>query len=285
MEREVLETPSAPPRVLVGEARLIAQAAMVIMLGQVASRILGLARETVISHLFGASGLVSAFRTAAIVPTIVYDLLIGGMISAALVPVFSDYVHPQRRQELERLASAVFGLAIGVLLLVILLLELAAPLIAWLLGGGLGVPLQGETTQLTRIILPAIFFFGLSGISTGFLYANKRFLYPAFGAAVFNVGIIIVALALSPLMGIRALSWGVVVGAILQLAIQIPGLRGLRLSLGSLWHPAIRRMAFLYAPVVLGIVVSQVGIAIDYNLASRTGEQSRAWMQAATYLI
>ncbi len=257
---------------------------MVIMLGQVASRVLGLVRETVISHLFGASGLVSAFRTAAIVPTIVYDLLIGGMISAALVPVFSDYVHPQRRQELERLASAVFGLAIGVLLLVILLLELAAPLVAWLLGGGLGASLQQETTLLTRIILPAIFFFGLSGVSTGLLYSNKRFLYPALGAAVFNAGIIIVALALSPLMGIKALSLGVVVGAILQLAIQIPGLRGLRLSLTS-WHPEIRRMALLYAPVILGIVVSQVGTAIDYNLASRTGEQSRAWMQAATYLI
>jgi putative peptidoglycan lipid II flippase len=133
--------------------------------------------------------------------------------------------------------------------------------------------------------LPAIFFFGLSGISTGLLYAHKRFLYPAFGAAVFNAGIIIVVLALSRTMEIRALSLGVVVGAILQLAIQIPGLRDLRLSFTSLWHPEIRRMAFLYAPVVLGIVVSQVGIAIDYNLASRTGEQSRAWMQAATYLI
>ncbi|MCJ7667222.1 MAG: murein biosynthesis integral membrane protein MurJ [Anaerolineae bacterium] len=284
MEREVIKIP-APPRLPTGEARLIAEAAMVIMLGQVASRVLGLVRETVISHLFGASGLVSAFRTAAIVPTIVYDLLIGGMISAALVPVFSDYVHPERRQELERLASAVFGLAIGALLLVIFLLELAAPLIAWLLGGGLGASLQEETIRLMRIMLPAIFFFGLSGLSTGLLYANKRFLYPAFGAAVFNAGIIIVVLALSPLMGIRALCWGVVVGAILQLAIQIPGLRGLRLSLTPLWHPEIRRMGLLYAPVILGIVVSQVGTAIDYNLASRTGEQSRAWMQAATYLI
>jgi len=78
VEREVIETPSASTPVASGRSLLIAQAATVIMLGNITSRVLGLVREMVISHLFGATGLVSAFRVAAIVPTIVYDLLIGG---------------------------------------------------------------------------------------------------------------------------------------------------------------------------------------------------------------
>jgi len=119
-----------------GEGLGIAQAATVIALGNVSSRVLGLLRETVISHLFGATGLVSAFRVAAIVPTMTYDLLVGGMISAALVPVFSDYAEPQSRQEMWRLASTLFTLVAVVFALIVLALEVAAPTVAWLLGGG-----------------------------------------------------------------------------------------------------------------------------------------------------
>ncbi len=286
MEREVIETPSAPPRVPGGEAHLIAQAAMVIMLGQVASRVLGLVREMVISHLFGATGLVSAFRVAAIVPTMVYDLLIGGMITAALVPVISDYAQPERREELWKLISLLFSLAIVVLALVVVVLELGAPVVSWLLGGGLSPPLQAQTTRLARLIMPATIFFGLSGVTTGLLYARQRFIYPAFGAAIFNGGIILGALILSPWLGIASLSLGVVLGSMLQLAIQLPALRDLRFNFSLEFdHPGLRRIVSLYIPVLLGLVVSQVGIAIDRNLASRTGPQSIAWMQNATTLV
>jgi putative peptidoglycan lipid II flippase len=89
----------------------IARAAGVIAVGNITSRVLGLARETVKSHLFGAMWRVDAFQVSAIVPTQLYDLLIGGMISSALVPVFSEYAAPERREELERLAGTLFTLA------------------------------------------------------------------------------------------------------------------------------------------------------------------------------
>ncbi|MBI3286460.1 MAG: murein biosynthesis integral membrane protein MurJ [Chloroflexi bacterium] len=275
---------SAPAH-LPAQGWIIAQAAALITLGNVASRLLGLVRETVIAEIFGASGLVSAFRTAALAPTLVYDLLIGGMISGALVPVFSEYADPARRSELRHVAGVVFSLLGLLLALVVLALELAAPLLTWALAGGLPADLLATTTDLTRLILPAILFFGLSGITTGLLYSTQRFLYPAFGAAIFNLGIILTALLFSDRLGIAALSLGVVLGSILQLLIQVPGLRGLRPQFRLSLDPALRRILLLYAPVVLGIVVSQIGIAIDFNLASRTGEQSRAWMQAATHLV
>jgi putative peptidoglycan lipid II flippase len=269
-----------------GEGGDIAQAALIVALGNISSRFLGLIRETVISHLFGATGMVSAFRVASIVPTMIYDLLIGGMISAALVPVFSDYVTPDKREELCRLVSALFTLVAVVLSAVVLILEIAAPGVAWLLGGGFDPHLLAETTRLMRLILPAVLFFGLSGAAAGLLYADKRFIFPAFGASVFNAGIVVMALFFGERLGIASLSLGVLLGSVLQLAIQLPGLRKMGLSFSlDLRHPGLNRMGGLYLPVVLGLIVSQIGIAIDRNLASRTGEQSIAWMQNATTLI
>jgi putative peptidoglycan lipid II flippase len=269
-----------------GEGRDIARAAMIVALGNISSRVLGLLRETVISHLFGATGMVSAFRVASIVPTMIYDLLIGGMISAALVPVFTDYAAPEKRQELWRLASTLFTLVAIVFALIVLLLELVAPTVAWTLGGGFDEQLLVLAARLTRLVMPSVLFFGLAGASTGLLYANKRFVYPAFGASMFNLGIILGALVLGERLGIASLSLGVLLGSILQLAIQLPGLRQLGFSFHlDLTHPGLRRMGSLYLPVAMGLIVSQVGIAIDRNLASRTGEQSIAWMQNATTLI
>jgi putative peptidoglycan lipid II flippase len=269
-----------------GQPGEIARAAVILAIGNVSSRCLGLVRETAISHLFGATGMVSAFRVASIVPTMIYDLLVGGMISAALVPVFSDYATPLRRDELGRLVSALFALVAIGLSAVVLILEVAAPGVSWLLGGGFDSALLSETTRLMRLTLPALLFLGLAGAATGLLYAEKRFVYPAFGASVFNAGIVLAALLLGRRVGIASLSLGVLIGSALQLGIQLPGLRRVRFSFAlDLGHPGLRRMGSLYLPVALGLIVSQVGIAIDRNLASRTGEQSIAWMQNATTLI
>ena len=264
----------------------IARAAGILSLGNVASRVLGLVRQTVIADLFGASPYVSAFVAAARVPTMIYDLLIGGLLSAALVPVFSDYASPQKRQELWHIFSIVLSLAVVILGLIVILLELFAPHVAWLLGSGFDAQLQAVTTKMIRIILPAVLFFGLSGMVTGLLYTLKRFTYPAFGAAIYNAGIITAALLLADKVNIYSLALGILLGAMLQLAIQLPDLRDVRFAFSlDLSHPALRRIAGLYLPIVLGLVISQIGIVIDSNLASRTGGESIAWMDYATRLI
>jgi putative peptidoglycan lipid II flippase len=264
----------------------IAGAAGIIALGNVVSRVLGLVRVTIIADLFGATGLVSAYQIAATVPTMIYDLLIGGMLSSALVPVFSEYAAAKTREELWRIVSVVLSLTAVALGLFVVVLELLAPQVAWLLGGGLEARLQAVATTSIRIVVPAVLFLGLSGVVTGLLYTLKRFTYPAFGAAVFNAGIILGALFLSRPLGIYSLVVGTVLGAGLQLAIQLPGLRGTRPYFSiDLSHPGLRRIILLYTPIVLGLVISQIQVAIDRNLASRTGEQSIAWMQNATNLI
>ncbi|MSP11703.1 MAG: murein biosynthesis integral membrane protein MurJ [Chloroflexi bacterium] len=267
-------------------ARSLIGAAGVIAIGNVSSRALGLARETVIYDTFGASGLVSSYRAAARLPTIIFDLLIGGMVTSALVPVFSEYAGKERSQDLERLASSVMFLAMIFLVLVILVLEMAAPWLTLVLVGGLPAELRTETLVLIRIILPAVLFLGLSGVTTSILYARKQFIFPAFVAAVFNASIIVAALFLGHIWGIRSLVIGLVIGAALQVLLQLPGLRGLKLRPRlNLNHPGLRRILILYTPVIIGLVVSQIAVIIDTNLASRAGESVLAWMGAATTLI
>lgn len=265
----------------------MAHAAALIAAGNVASRILGLARETVIANLFGATGMVSAFRVAQIIPTMLYDLLVGGMVSSALVPIFSEQAE-RDRAGLWHLASLVLSLAVVVLGVMVLMIELAAPQVAFLMAGGFDPELLAATARLMRITTPAVLFLSLSGIITGLLYALKRFALPAFTAAIFNATIVGVALvgALVLHWGIEALAVGLLLGALLQVALQLPGLRDARLRfVFDLHHPVLRRLGKLYLPVILGLVISQVAIALDRNFASRTGEQSIAWMQYATTII
>jgi putative peptidoglycan lipid II flippase len=156
------------------------------------------------------------------------------------------------------------------------------------MSGGFSPELLERTAHLVRLTSPAVVFLSLSGITTGLLYALKRFTMPAFTVTVFNASLVIVALLLTGWLGlgIESLAIGMLVGSAAQVALQLPALRGAHIRFNLDWrHPGLRRIMKLYAPVVLGLIISQVGIIIDRNLASRTGEQSIAWMRYATTLV
>jgi len=267
-------------------ARVVARAAAIIALGNIASRVLGLAREAVIAYLFGATGLVSIFRVASTIIQSLYDFLVGGMVSAALVPIFSEYAARADKRELWRVASIVINCLALLLALAVLLLELFAPQLIIILGGGYDAALQASAVEMIRLILPAIFFLGMSGVVTGLLYALQRPAYPAFTTAAYNLGIVVIALALTPLFGIASLIIGIIIGAALQVLLQLPGLRGMQYHFTlDFAHPALRQILKLYFPVLAGLFISIIGVFIDRYLASYTGAQSLAWMQAATVLV
>lgn len=263
----------------------IVRAAAVLAAGNVASRVLGLAREIVKANLFGTSPLLAAFQAAAYVPTSLFDLIIGGMVNSSLVPVFSDYTDKDKRDELWHVLSMVLSAATIVLLGVILVVELLAPQVAWLVGtvNFTEHGLNDLSVTLIRMTTPAVLFLGIASILTGALYALKRFTIPAFIGAAFNGTIVVVAL-LNP-EEIRSLVWGLLLGSVLQVLLQLPALRDARLR----WtldfkHPAIRRIILLYIPILAGLIVNQLAIMLSYNLAIRTGDQSLNYMSYATTL-
>ncbi len=268
----------------------LARSAGILGLGNIASRVIGLGREAVISYFFGASGELAAFRLAARVPTMIYDLLVGGMLSAALVPVLSEYARPERRNELARVASAVLSLIALVMALLVLVVEAFAGPLANLLGDFSDPQLQLVLRNSLRVIAPAVLFFGLSGGATALLYALRRFSYTALSAAVFNLGIVLLTPLLAPRLPedlrIYVLPLGIVLGSFLQLAVVGSGIRDVRIRFSAAWrHPAIRQIGRLYVPLMLGLIVTQFQIIVDGRWASAAGEQSVAWMGFATTLI
>lgn len=268
------------------ESRLV-RAAGIISLGNVASRVMGLAREFVKADLFGATGLVSAFEVANIVPNMIFDLLIGGMISSALVPVMSGYASSeQEREEFWRLVSTLLSVTVVCLSALVLLAEFFAPQIAWLFGARnfQDPALLQITARLLRIMLPAILFLNLAGLVTGVLFTLRRFSLPAFTAAVSNMAVVMAAILFPE--KIDSLAWGVLLGSVAQVLLQLPAIElGQIRWRWSLQHPALGRLARLYLPIVLGILVSQAAIAVSYNLATETGDKSVATMRYATTLI
>ena len=275
-------------------------AATLIAIGNIASRVLGLARESVIAGLFGAGAAVDAFTAASTIPTTLYDLLINGAISAALVPVFSEYAEGDER-EFWHVASTIINLALLVMAAVVALLICLAPQVIGVLAGGFRADIRDQATQMVRQLLPAAIFMGLSGLITALLYARQRFLLPAFTASAYNLGIILGAVLLTPLLGPLSLVIGVLVGALLQVLLQLPGLLNPDPSTGSggaggkggmayrpvlnLRHPGVRRILRLYAPVSLGIGFSIAGTVLDRNLASGLGEAAISTQRFATTLI
>lgn len=286
----------------------VARATGVVALGNVTSRVLGLAREVVLTNLFGASRAVDAFNVAIIVPKALYDLLIGGHVNSALVPVLSEVVAREGRPALWRLVSVLCSLVAVGLALVVLLIELAAPHIVQVVGGGFDAPTLALATDLLRLTAPALVFLGLFAVLSGTLYALREFTWPAFAVTVFNGSIVVVSLLLAPPLaiqqtvgpglgihwqisrpaeGIVAVTIGWLVGSLAQLALQLPGMRGARLRFTLRWrHPAIRQIALLYAPVMFSLILDTLVIrTFSYNLASQTGEGSIGYMTWATTLI
>ncbi len=285
--------PSVPLAQLDKPTAGLARSASVLSIGNLASRVLGLVREIVISRYFGATGQVSAFRVASQVPSLLYDFLVGGMLSAALVPVLSEYAQVRKRDEFAQLAGILISLLTMLLVLLVVALELAAPTIAWLMAGGFRTSnpeLLPLTITLMRLMAPAVWLFSMAGLLTAMLYAWHRFTFPALATTVYNLGIVLAVPLLAPRLGIMSLAIGILSGSLAQLLLmgwdlQRAGLP-IRFHLARIpWrHPALAKILRLYTPIAAGLVISTFQIGLDRRLASGTGEQSIAWMSTATTL-
>lgn len=278
------------------EARRVSRAAILMSIGNVASRALGLVREMTKSYYFGAGGAVSAFDVATQVPTMLNDQLVGGMLSSSLVPVFSGYARSEDREELWHVFSQVFTIISLFLVVLVIFLELAAPWVARVLGRGLAPEYLDLATSMIRITSPAVFLLNIAGLFSAILYAMQRFRFPAFTSAVYNATMVAVIILYGrSSLGTKSLAVGLLVATLAQAASQIPGLRGIRpqgrrelpFQLKGLFplHPALLQMAKLYLPIGAGLLVDQAAVALSFNLASRTGPSGIAWMKYAATLI
>ncbi len=284
----------------------VARATGLLALGNVASRVLGLAREITLTNLFGASAAIDAFNVAIIVPRALYDLLISGHVNSALIPVLSEVAARDGRRELWRLFSALLSMVTVLLALLVLLLELFAQQVVGIVGGGLEPHTLTLAADLLRLTAPALIFLGWFSLFAGALYALRIFAWPAFAGVGFNAVIVLVTIALvSPLqivvsVGVSGAQWsqarpanaitavalGWLAGSLLQLALQLPGLWAARLRWAPAWrHPALRQIGRLYTPVMFSLLLDTLVIrSFSYNLATQSIAGATGYMNWATTL-
>ena len=252
----------------------IARAAVIMMGAFVVSRVLGLARESVLASLFGTSPELGAYQAAFRIPDFLFNVIGAGAIGSAFIPVFVEATAQSDETEAWRLASGIMNLLTLVLLVTASAAAIAAPeLTRTLLAPGYTPEEQALTAELARVMLLSPILFGVSGLLTAILNSHQQFFLPSLAPIVYNLAIILGALILAPMgYGVRGLAAGAVLGSALHLAVQLPGLRGLpshySWTLG-LHDARVRKVAVLLGPRVLGMAAVQLNFWMNTNLASR----------------
>ncbi len=250
------------------------------------SNVVGLVRQIFVSEAFGTSAAMDAFNAANRVPDMLFNLLAGGALGSAFIPVFTELLTQHRRERAWRLASALATNLALVFALVGLVTAWAAPwVVRTLLAPGFPPAQQELTVRLLRILLLTPWIFGLSGLSMAVLHVHRRFLLPALAPTMYWLGMIFGVVVLARFWGIFGLAWGAVLGALGHALIQWPDLWRLpgRRYIPTLgWHmPEVRQVLRLMGPRWLGVAVVQLNFWINVVLASGMPEGSLTALQLA----
>jgi putative peptidoglycan lipid II flippase len=257
------------------ENHSLVKAAGVIGLATFSSRILGFIRDMVLARLFGATPAADAFYVAFRIPSLLRELFAEGSMSAAFIPVFTEYHSRKSKQEAWELASAAFTTLLTIVTIVTIVGIVAAPWLVQLLAPGFhGSPDKLElTTLLARVMFPYLLFISLAAVAMGILNSVRAFAAPAYAALFLNIFIIGCAFFLSPHLEepILGVAIGVVAGGAAQFAMQLPSLNARGLLFGFRFdpgHPGVRRIGQLMVPSLLGMSVTQVNLTVSTILAS-----------------
>ena len=189
------------------------------------SRVLGLARDSAIAAVFGASGATDAFVVAFRIPNLFRRLFAEGAFSQAFVPVLAGYKSTASPEEVKTVLSAVCSALALVLLVIVALGVVAAPYIITLVAPGFGNDPEKSalSASLLRLTFPYLWFISLTALLGGALNTYGRFAIPALTPALLNVAMITCTLWLAPHLPqpVFALGIGVLLGGALQLGLQV----------------------------------------------------------------
>ncbi len=269
----------------------LAAAAIIVAVGFLGSRILGLVRTMAIAGGFGTSPELGAYWVAFRLPDMIFQLLAGATLAAAFIPVFSRYFTRRSSEDAWRLASSVLNLiflaTIGLAVVGFILAPWLVPLMAPGLGeeSGRQAELHSLAVNLTRIMLISPIFFSVSGMFMGILNARHHFLFPALAPWTYNLSIIVAALVSDR---VEALAVGVVVGSMLHLLIQIPALRlvGMVYKPVAEWREAgVREVGRLMLPRALGLAAVQLNFLVTIFFASQVSDEAISAVNYAWLII
>ena len=253
------------------------------------SRVTGLAREMIIGARFGTSAALDAYLAAFRIPDLLFQLVAGGALGSAFIPVFTGCLARRDLVGAWRLFSALTNLVLILMTALALVAAIIAPfLVRTILAPGFTPDQQELTVSLMRWMLISTVIFGVSGIMMAALNSFQHFLLPALAPVLYNLSIILGAWFLVPEIGVYGLVLGVVVGALLHLDAQIIGLWWLRMRYTrvlGLNDPNVREVGRLMGPRVIGLAAVQLNFWVNTLLASGLAAGSLSALNYAWLLM
>ena len=278
------------------QSKTIVSAAILLGAASLASRILGLLRDRILAGKFGAGDELDIYFAAFRVPDLIYNLIVVGALTAGFIPVFTSYLREkgnnskseERNSEAWYLANGVLNIiGLGLVIFCAIAIIFARQIIPVITPGF--SPQKIETTvNLTRLIFLSPIFLGISGVFSGILQSFKNFFAFALAPVLYNLGIIFGAVFLTKYFGLFGLGMGVVIGAFLHMAIQIPPaiFSGWRYKLVlDLTHSGIKRIGKLMVPRTLSLGVSQLNFLAMTFIASTLAAGSIAVFNFAYNIV
>jgi putative peptidoglycan lipid II flippase len=260
--------------------------------GTLTSRLLGMARMSVMSGLFGASDANDAFVAAFKIPNMLRDMFAEGALSAAFIPVFTSKLKDAGRSEAFQTANTVLSFLMVTVGLLVVIGILVVPSIVSLLAPGFeDIPGKFDLTVLLgRIMMPFLLIVSVAALFMGMLNSLGKFGTPAFAPALLNIGMIAAGFVLCPFTDppILGMAIGVLAGGFGQCVVQFPQLRrdGFRFKLNLKFNnPEFRQILKLMAPMVVGLVATQINVFVITNLASRLAEGAVSYLDYAYRLL
>jgi putative peptidoglycan lipid II flippase len=278
--------------------------ATIMAAGTTLSRVSGFARILAVAWVLGQARLADAYNLANTVPNTIYDLLLGGVLSATLLPVLMEALTRRRADKDDDTVPAVVSFLTLMLLATTGIFWLAAPeIIRFFLLRATGSEVPGYrdlATTWLRYFTPQLFFIGLTTISTALLNARRRFVAVAFSPVLANL-VTIAALVIADHLvkhpsvnayradstAIAVVGIGTTAGYVVQLLAQLPALVRARIPLRPIWrprHPALSKIGRLSSWTIGAVIANQVSFVLVSVLAnSRTGNVS-AFIYAYTFM-
>ena len=274
------------------EKKNIARAAGVLGAATMLSRIMGMVRDMVVSRLFGAGLATDAFFAAFQIPNMLRRFFAEGALTAAFVPTFSEWYTKKGKEETRALANVCFTALILSMAAITILGIIFSPQLVHLMFPGFAANPEkvSITIFLNRLMFPYIFFVSLVALCMGILNTVRHFFTPAISTVLLNISMILAALLLHNRfqVPIVSLAVGVLIGGVLQLALQIPVLykKGFPVRPNfDFRHPALKRITLLMGPSIFGVGVYYLNIAVGSILASLLPEGSVSYLYYAQRLF
>ncbi len=252
------------------EFKVVLSAALTISFFSLVAKLLGLVRNRIFAGEFGAGDTLDIYFAAFRIPDFFYNILIVGILSAVFIPVFSEYL-ARDEKEAWKLANTVLSVFLLIFIGFCLVAIVFAPELIAVVAPGFNAEKRQAAVELTRIMFLSPILLGISNIIGNILQVKKMFFSFALAPVMYNIGIIIGALFFIKPFGVAGLAYGVVLGALLHLLIQLPPLLKTGFVFRFLFdftHAGLRKIVVLSLPRTVGLAAYQLNFIIITAIAS-----------------